>query len=48
MDFFTQKSQLNFYYNYLLSKEPVEFNYHVDYLAKVEVRRIKWPTFFRI
>ncbi len=39
LDIFTTKSQLNFYYNYLLQEQPVEFSYHLPLLQRAEVRK---------
>ena len=41
IDYFSQKTQLDFYYNYLLSHQPAEFNYYIDWIQKAEVRSEK-------
>lgn len=39
MDIFANKTGLDFYYNYLIGKEPQDFNYYVPFLDQPEVRK---------
>ena len=39
LNFFRQKSGLEFYYNYLLSKEPKDFDYFNKWIQKPESRK---------
>ena len=38
MEFFYQRTGLNFVYNYLLQKQPDQFNYYPKYLTSVKTR----------
>jgi len=39
MEFFYQRTGLNFVYNYLLQKQPDQFNYYPKYLTSVQTRK---------
>lgn len=39
IDYFENKTQLSFYYNYLLSDQPDTFTYYTQWLEKPSVRK---------
>ena len=39
LEIYENKTGLTFYYNYLLSKQPDEFDYYPKFLQKAEVRK---------
>ena len=46
MDVFTNESCLNFYYNFILSEQPKEFNNYLPFLQKPEVSGFTFNRFY--